>query len=78
MAVKNQRSWMEEMVAALRSNAGKYELLAEAAQNLESRFHFQERAKESRYQAQCYNDCLDALREFASHIFSFDPFHDVC
>jgi len=69
---------MEEMIESLRSNAEKYDLLAEAAQNLESKLHFQNRAKEFRYQAQCYHDCLEALREFAAHIFSFDPFDDVC
>jgi len=78
MAVTNQQSWMEEMVESLKSSAEKYELLAEAAQSLESKLNFQEQAKDFRYQARCYHDCLEALREFASHIFSLDPFDDVC
>ena len=69
---------MEETVESLKSSAEKYELLAEAAQNLESKLHFEEQAKELRYQARCYHDCLEALHEFAAHIFAFDPFDDVC
>ena len=60
---------MEEMIESLKNSAEKCDLLAEAAQNLESRVRFEERAKELRWQAQCYHDCLQALREFAAHLF---------
>jgi len=60
---------MEEMIESLRSSAGKYDLLAAATQNLDSKLHFEEQAKELRWQAQCYHDCLQALREFAAHLF---------
>jgi len=78
MTVQQHQSWMEEMIESLKGSAAKYELLAEAAQNLESKLHFQERAREFHYQARCYQDCLEALRTFAAHIFAFDPFDDVC
>lgn len=69
---------MQEVIEALRKSAERYDLLSEAAQNIESKLHFQKQADELRYQAQCYQDCLEALRQFAAHIFSFDPFEDVC
>jgi hypothetical protein len=78
MTLKQQQSWMEEVVRSLKGSAEKYDLLAEAAHNLESKLHFQKQANEFRYQAQCYHDCLEALHEFAAHLFSFDPFDDVC
>ena len=68
---------MEEIIESLHSNAEKYDSLADAAQNVESKLHFQKRANEFRYQAQCYKDCLEALHQFAAHIFAFDPFEDV-
>jgi hypothetical protein len=69
---------MQEMIESLVRSAEKCELLARAAQNLESRLHFEERANELRMQAQCYRDCLKALREFAAHLFPLDAFDDVC
>jgi hypothetical protein len=69
---------MEEMIKSLISSAAKCDLLAQAAQNLESRLHFEEQASELRLQAQCYRDCLRALREFGAHLFSVDAFNEVC
>jgi hypothetical protein len=69
---------MEEMIESLKRSADKCDLLADAAQDCESKRHFEEHAKELRWQAQCYHDCLEALREFASHIFSHDAFDDMC
>jgi len=69
---------MQEMIESLLSSAAKCDLLAQAAQNLESRLHFEERANELRLQAQCYRDCLKALREFAGHMFPVEVFDDPC
>jgi hypothetical protein len=69
---------MQEMVESLLSSAAKCDLLAQAAQNVESRLHFEGRANELRFQAQCYRDCLNALREFAGHMFPVEALDDGC
>src|SRR4051812_46684813 len=46
MTLKQQQSWMEEVVRSLKGSAEKYDLLAEAAHNLESKLHFQKQANE--------------------------------